>query len=122
MLLFDQHACKCWSATRSQPQNTILCMSSECSICPDRIPPLYTPVDSDAAEILQEEGRDVTAIFANPDSGKQPMLQRAGPSEAFSKLQIERSGPSGNFSKLYNLKVRAFAHDMSRSTADDASP
>ncbi|BDA49034.1 hypothetical protein COCOBI_13-1440 [Coccomyxa sp. Obi] len=90
------------------------------------IPPLYKPVDQlqeeGAAESLQEEERDAIMAMAIPDTKKQPMLQHAGPSEAFSKLQIERSGPSGNFSKLYNLKVRAFAHDMSHSTADSATP
>lgn len=74
------------------------------------------------AESLQEEERDAIVAMANANTEKQSMLQRAGPSEAFSKLQIERSGPSGNFSKLYNLTVRAFAHDMSRSAADSATP
>ncbi len=92
-----------------------------------RIPSLYKAPQAQqqmpaAAEQLLEEDNEETPLAELPEMEKQPKLQRAGPSEAFSKLHIERSGPSGNFSKLYGLKVRAFAHDMSHSTNSTSSP
>lgn len=71
---------------------------------------------------MADQDTEEAARVAVHQTDKLPTLQRAGPSEAFSKLHIERSGPSGNFSKLYGLKVRAFAHDMSHSTDSTSSP
>jgi len=89
-----------------------------------RVPELYSASKGEAHSLptSAEQHTEKIIQISEPEADKVPKLQRAGPSEAFSKLHIERSGPSGNFSKLYGLKFRAFAQDLSHLSDSCTSP